>query len=44
MCLPGDHVEVEVELVSPVALEEQLEFAVREGNLTVGAGKVTCLL
>jgi elongation factor Tu len=40
MCLPGDHVEVEVELQSPVALEEQLRFAVREGGKTVGAGAV----
>lgn len=44
MCLPGDSVEVEIDLVQPVALEEHLEFAVREGNLTVGAGKVTRLL
>jgi len=40
MCLPGDHVEVAVELVRPVALEPALRFAVREGGRTVGAGKV----
>ncbi len=44
MCLPGDHVTIQVELVSPVALEEQLRFAIREGNRTVGAGTVTRLL
>jgi elongation factor Tu len=40
MCLPGDHVEVDIELKTAVALEEQLRFAVREGGKTVGAGAV----
>ena len=44
MCLPGDHVAVEVELRAPLALEERLGFAIREGGRTVGQGKVTALL
>ena len=40
MCLPGDHTEVEVELQKPIALEEQLRFAVREGGMTVASGAV----
>ena len=44
MCLPGDHVAVEVALRAPVAVEEQLTFAIREGGRTVGQGKVTRLL
>jgi len=41
MVMPGDHVNLEVELIEPVALEEGLRFAVREGGRTVGAGVVT---
>ncbi len=41
MVLPGDHVELDVELISPVALEKELRFAIREGGRTVGAGVVT---
>jgi len=41
MALPGDHVEMEVELIHPIAMEEELRFAVREGGRTVGAGVVT---
>jgi elongation factor Tu len=44
MCMPGDVVTVEVELDTPVALEEQLRFAIREGGLTVGSGVVTKVL
>ncbi|MBL4843886.1 MAG: elongation factor Tu [Planctomycetes bacterium] len=40
MCMPGDHVEVEVELIAPIAMEETLRFAIREGGKTVGAGAV----
>lgn len=40
MCLPGDHVTVEVTLQKPIALEEQLRFAVREGGKTVASGSV----
>jgi len=41
MCMPGDNVELEVELQAPIAMEEQLRFAVREGGRTVGSGVVT---
>ncbi|MBM4356207.1 MAG: elongation factor Tu [Deltaproteobacteria bacterium] len=40
MALPGDHVEMTVELIMPVAMEPQLRFAIREGGRTVGAGVV----
>jgi len=40
MCLPGDHVSVEINLEKPIALEEQLRFAVREGGKTVASGSV----
>ena len=41
MVMPGDHVNLEVELIYPVALEKELRFAIREGGRTVGAGVVT---
>ena len=41
MIMPGDNVEMKVELITPVALEEQLRFAVREGGRTVGSGVIT---
>ena len=41
MVLPGDHVEMDVELIYPVAMEKELRFAIREGGRTVGAGVVT---
>jgi elongation factor Tu len=41
MVMPGDNVTVEVELITSVALEEQMRFAIREGGKTVGAGVVT---
>ncbi len=41
MAMPGDHINVEVELYQPVALEKQLRFAIREGGRTVGSGVVT---
>jgi len=44
MVMPGDHVNLEVELIYPVALEKELRFAIREGGKTVGAGVVTELL
>jgi len=44
MCMPGDNVELEVELGKPVAMEEGLRFAVREGGRTVGSGVVTKVL
>ncbi|HUN80122.1 MAG TPA: elongation factor Tu [Phycisphaerae bacterium] len=44
MCMPGDNVSLEVELMAPVALEEGVRFAVREGGRTVGSGVVTKVL
>jgi elongation factor Tu len=41
MVMPGDNVNMDVELIAPVALEDQLRFAIREGGRTVGAGVVT---
>ena len=44
MCMPGDDVKLEVELLVPVAMDEQLRFAIREGGRTVGAGVVTKII
>jgi elongation factor Tu len=41
MVMPGDNVQMEVELITPIALEKELRFAIREGGRTVGAGVVT---
>jgi elongation factor Tu len=41
MVMPGDYVNLEVELIVPVALEQGSKFAIREGGLTVGAGVIT---
>ncbi len=40
MCMPGDNVEITVELIEPIAIEKELRFAIREGGRTVGAGVV----
>ncbi|HUS94994.1 MAG TPA: EF-Tu/IF-2/RF-3 family GTPase, partial [Patescibacteria group bacterium] len=44
MVMPGDYVNLHVELITPVALEEGSRFAIREGGLTVGAGVITEIL
>ena len=44
MCMPGDNVEMTIELIHPVAMEEGLGFAIREGGRTVGSGKVAKIL
>ncbi len=44
MCMPGDNVEVEVELMTPIAMDEHQRFAIREGGRTVGAGRVTKII
>ena len=44
MVMPGDNVELEIELIKPVALEEGLRFAIREGGRTVGAGVITKII
>ena len=41
MCMPGDNIAMQVEIISPIAMEEGLRFAIREGGRTVGAGVVT---
>ena len=44
MCMPGDNVEVTVDLITPIAMDEGLRFAIREGGRTVGAGVVAKIL
>jgi elongation factor Tu len=40
MVMPGDNVELSIELITPIAMEKELRFAIREGGRTVGAGVV----
>ncbi len=44
MVMPGDNTEMTVELIAPIAMEEGLRFAIREGGRTVGAGRVTKII
>ena len=44
MVMPGDNVQFEIELITPIAMEKELRFAIREGGHTVGAGVVTEIL
>jgi elongation factor Tu len=44
MVMPGDNITMTIELITPIAMEEQLRFAIREGGRTVGAGVVTKIL
>jgi elongation factor Tu len=44
MVMPGDTVNLEIELITPIAMEKELRFAIREGGRTVGAGVVTEIL
>jgi len=44
MVMPGDNTKMMIELITPIAMEEQLRFAIREGGRTVGAGVVTKIL
>jgi elongation factor Tu len=44
MVMPGDNVQMEITLISPIAMEKELRFAIREGGRTVGAGVVTEVL
>ena len=41
MAMPGDHIDMEVELINAIAMEEGLRFAIREGGRTVGSGVVS---
>ncbi|MCL2397342.1 MAG: elongation factor Tu [Defluviitaleaceae bacterium] len=43
MCKPGDNIELSVELITPIAIEQELRFAIREGGRTVGSGVVTAI-
>ena len=44
MVMPGDNVTMDVELIAPIAMEERLRFAIREGGRTVGAGVVAKIM
>ncbi len=44
MCMPGDHIEMTIKLITPIAMEEGLRFAIREGGRTVGSGTVTGII
>jgi elongation factor Tu len=44
MVMPGDNVQLSVELITPIAMEERQRFAIREGGRTVGAGVVTKII
>jgi elongation factor Tu len=44
MVMPGDNVNLEIELIAPIAMEKGVRFAIREGGRTVGAGTVTEIL
>jgi elongation factor Tu len=44
MVMPGDNIQMQVELIQPVAIEDGLRFAIREGGRTVGAGVVTNII
>jgi elongation factor Tu len=43
MCMPGDNIKMDIELITPIAIEEGLRFAIREGGRTVGSGVVTAI-
>jgi elongation factor Tu len=43
MVMPGDHVTMSIELITPIAIEEGLNFAIREGGRTVGSGVVSAV-
>jgi elongation factor Tu len=44
MCMPGDHVNITVKLITPIAMEVGLKFAIREGGKTVGSGTITSII
>jgi elongation factor Tu len=44
MCMPGDHIKIIGEIIKPIAMEEELRFAIREGGRTVGSGVVTKII
>jgi elongation factor Tu len=44
MVMPGDNANLEIELITPIAMDKELRFAIREGGKTVGAGVVTKII
>jgi elongation factor Tu len=44
MVMPGDNLQIEITLITPIAIENQLRFAIREGGRTVGAGVVSQII
>jgi elongation factor Tu len=44
MVMPGDHITMTIKLIPPIAMEEGLRFAIREGGRTVGSGTVTAIV
>ena len=44
MCMPGDNVEMTIELIHPIAMSQGLTFAIREGGRTVGSGRVATII
>jgi elongation factor Tu len=44
MVMPGDNVNLEIQLITPIAMEDQLRFAIREGGRTVGSGVVSKII
>ncbi|HBD70659.1 MAG TPA: elongation factor Tu, partial [Akkermansia muciniphila] len=44
MVMPGDNVNLEVQLITPIAMEKAMRFAIREGGRTVGAGRISEIL
>ncbi|MBQ4347203.1 MAG: elongation factor Tu, partial [Firmicutes bacterium] len=44
MCMPGDNIEMTIELITPIAMEQGLRFAIREGGRTVGSGSVVSII
>jgi elongation factor Tu len=44
MCMPGDNARLSIELISPIAMDDGVRFAIREGGKTVGSGVVTKIL
>ncbi len=43
MCMPGDNIEMDIELITPIAMDQGLKFSIREGGRTVGAGNVIAI-
>ena len=44
MCMPGDNIEMTIELIHPIAMSQGLTFAIREGGRTVGSGRVATII